>query len=183
MPKVPVKVDSRLLKKSIETAESDGPMPTQSGLWKRVAEIYNGQTEGKKISHSVVMLRVKEWGIPVKTKPGKRGRSSMAAARSAKSGQRQSKAEKFQNDEGIRRSLDILSERVPERFLPVLERVREGSRTAAVKLKCLECSVWQTPEIRNCTNHACALWAFRPYQGSSKITDEQEQEQDELVSV
>jgi len=42
----------------------------------------------------------------------------------------------------------------------------------AIRQKCLECSMWNTAEVRRCVCEDCALWPYRVYsetQGSSKI--------------
>lgn len=40
------------------------------------------------------------------------------------------------------------------------------SLRAAINAQCLECVCWQIKEIRNCTDLACPLYAFRPYQST-----------------
>jgi hypothetical protein len=39
-----------------------------------------------------------------------------------------------------------------------------GSRAAAIKLFCLECVGCERAAVRDCTDQACALWPWRPYQ-------------------
>jgi hypothetical protein len=48
--------------------------------------------------------------------------------------------------------------------LPLVDRVEQGSMTAALKLMCLDCSGWVKPEIRDCVIVECPLFPFRPYQ-------------------
>ena len=38
-----------------------------------------------------------------------------------------------------------------------------NSRAKAVKAKCLDCSLFQREEIKNCTVFGCPLWRYRPY--------------------
>lgn len=44
--------------------------------------------------------------------------------------------------------------------------VRGKSLRAAINSFCLECTYSQIPEIRDCTDLACPLYAVRPYQES-----------------
>jgi hypothetical protein len=54
--------------------------------------------------------------------------------------------------------------KVPLRFKPLYDRVQTGkSRTAAVKLKCLDCACWQPGEVEKCVAKECPLWLYRPY--------------------
>ncbi len=46
------------------------------------------------------------------------------------------------------------------------------SLRAAINSFCLECCMWEREEVRRCTSSACALWSYRPYQGSSKNASE-----------
>ena len=56
--------------------------------------------------------------------------------------------------------------------------VKNGHKTVkltprkAIRQKCMECSMWNTAEVRRCPVEDCALWPYRVYsetQGSSKI--------------
>lgn len=50
------------------------------------------------------------------------------------------------------------------KYKSLVDRAREGSLTAAIKLKCLDCSCWQPDEIRHCPCVECSLFPLRPYQ-------------------
>lgn len=160
-------VDRSLVEKIIHTIELSGPVESGiTALCQKVAEQYNS-TPGiaEPLSHSVIYLRIKEWNLTLKTQPGKRGR---AAGFGGNKGPRNvtTKAEKFANNPAIVSHHEGLEKVIPERFLPVLEQVKEGSRSAAVKLNCLQCCAFMTAEVRKCTSQgSCTLWAFRPYQG------------------
>ena len=41
--------------------------------------------------------------------------------------------------------------------------IKKRSLAAAVKSKCLDCSCWQSVEIKNCQCVACPLFEVRPY--------------------
>ena len=68
-------VDKSKLRDAIFKAEADGPLKNLSVLWKAVAEIYN-QTAEIPISHSVVCLRVQEFGLKCTTQPGRKTKKS-----------------------------------------------------------------------------------------------------------
>ncbi|RDJ34940.1 MAG: hypothetical protein DWQ19_08890 [Crenarchaeota archaeon] len=201
MAKKTIKVDEGFLKESVERAEKDGPLKNLNELWKVTAKIYNNFARASEdlpeISPSVVMLRVQAWKIPHQTKAGRRGRGPMTdeqkkAMAEGRKGGRRSKAEKFAANPEISTAHKELEENVvyegkmnhfanPERFLNLVEQIKGGSRTAAVKLKCLDCSNWQTTEVRHCPVRTCPLWAFRPYQGP--LESDEDSEPSEVVEV
>ena len=83
MARTAIKIDREGLTSIINELEANGPLFNQSMLWQKAAEAYNAKYNTD-ISHSVVMLRVtKEWNIPIKTKPGLRGRGATAAKAAA----------------------------------------------------------------------------------------------------
>ena len=178
-------VDRYALTKAIEDAEKDGPLRNQKELWEIACELYNKKALGPTISHSIVQLRAREWKLEIKTKSakGRRGpmspehRASFLAAR----GKRTSRKDKFKNDPEIQEHFKLLRERTPVRFHQIIDLVEEGSRTASQKLKCLDCSNFQTAEIRRCEIKACPQWAFRPYQG--KTEDDEDVQEAEVVDM
>lgn len=183
MPRIKKEVDEYILKMSVEEAEKDGEFSNLSNLWQAVANIYNQKVVDSKsqITDSVAMLRVKELKINYKTKPGKRGRSkSNGFPLNNSNVNRTTKSEKFESSQDHRDWLDTIKKNAPtERFKTMVDQCREkGSRTIALKLKCLECSGWSTTEVRKCPVKSCALWGFRPYQG--KIEDEELDNESEI---
>jgi len=50
---------------------------------------------------------------------------------------------------------------IPARFRGLADRSKEGSRKAAIRLHCLWCMGWSSPEVRSCTMTRCPLHAFR----------------------
>lgn len=184
-PRASVEVNKHVLKTAIAQAEKDGPLQNRSVLWEKVTEIYNGLvTEDKTISPSVTQLRVKEWGIEVKTPKGKRGGGNgegLAKAR-AEGRRRVPKAEKFASNEAIQQSLEEIEKSTPETFRYLVEKMRNGSQSAGLKLKCLECSGWVSKDVRFCPVTACGLWPFRPYQRATD-TDNNEADTDNLEEM
>lgn len=49
-------------------------------------------------------------------------------------------------------------------YLVTLRARAQTSRAAAIKLFCLECVGCERAAVRDCTDQACALWPWRPYQ-------------------
>lgn len=46
----------------------------------------------------------------------------------------------------------------------IYQRAFNGSKANAIKAKCLDCTLNQRDEIKNCTVKLCPLWNVRPYQ-------------------
>jgi len=67
-----IEVDRELLAAAVAKAEKGGPLATQKHLWMAVAENYNKNKGVAPIQYGVVMLRVQEWGIPIKTQPARK---------------------------------------------------------------------------------------------------------------
>ena len=59
--------------------------------------------------------------------------------------------------------LPVLRSDTPTRYGPLVDKIEAGSVTAAVQLKCLECSSYQVEEIRHGTVVGCPLHSVRPY--------------------
>ena len=52
----------------------------------------------------------------------------------------------------------------PKFALPIIAQAEQGSVTAAIKLKCLDCVCWSKFEVRDCVVIECPLFPIRPYQ-------------------
>lgn len=181
MPRIAVKVSQRQLTEAIQKAESEQTFPNHSELWKAVAQVYNQMDKGEypDISPSVVYQRVKAWKIAFKTEMGKRGReSSSETPKDTKPKKLSNKAKKIQAQSA---EVAILKSYIPKRFHPKLKKALNGSGRAAMVLKCLDCSDWQTQEVARCTVKVCPLWLQRPYQKISVNGQEiEENEEDGL---
>lgn len=156
--RTPTPVNQSLLCDCITEIESVSPCKNRSDLHKKVAELYNAKADVS-ISHSVVGLRIKEWGIEVKTPKGKKGRRP---GQKVVRGERKSKSEKFEQSEMAQEVLKALADRTPQNLQHIVEQISNGSRAAAVKLHCLECVGYNYAEVRRCTAKACPLHLFRP---------------------
>lgn len=181
-----IPVDKEKLRQSIVAVEKDGPLKNRNELAEAVAKHYNSTGDNEEISHSVVTLRIKAFGLEesLKTPKGKRGRAKMsdeqkAAMAAGRAGGRTSKADKIAGRQDYQAALAKLEESVPPRFTHVLEQVKSGSRTAAVKLNCLGCMGFgSTKDVRECSVFTCSLWMFRPFQGKLEPEEENEPEEE-----
>jgi hypothetical protein len=192
MAKKTVEVDRNKLELAIEKAEVNGPLGNLNLLWEAVTEFYNKSYPPTQITKSVVMLRVNQWGLQVKTKAGKKGRTAGVSLTeeqklAMKAGRKTSRKEKFANDPVISAGLEQLGKQVPERWSNLVEKLKNGSMKAAVTLNCLDCTAYQPKEIKLCTCTSCPLFAFRPYKGklgdsSEEIDSELESESEEIDS-
>lgn len=51
----------------------------------------------------------------------------------------------------------------------VYTKAFNGGRAAAIKAKCLDCTLDTREEVRNCEAYLCPLWAVRPYQRKDSV--------------
>jgi len=169
-----VEVDIPLLKTCITESEKDGPLSNRTELYHLVAEKYNAKKPDATITHSIVYLRIDANEIDIKTPKGKRGGDGSQLRGSRIPGVRRSRADKFNASPEAKKSFERLEKSTPTRFLPLVDAIKRGSRSAAVKLHCIECSGYSTAEVRNCACPQCPLYLFRPYQGKPEPEEEGE---------
>jgi hypothetical protein len=185
MARTAVKVDRIKLVSAINEVEKNGPFRTRTKLYDRAAREYNSSVSDTslEITPSIVMLRIKEFNLTVKTPIGQRGRRSgvkmtdehkalLAAGR--KNRVKGGRKAKFEKNPQIRAALVDLKEKTPESYVSLVEKIAAGSMRAAVRLNCLQCSNYQRVEIKECNCTGCPMFAFRPYQNS---VDEAEPEE------
>lgn len=177
MARIKKNINRKSLEQAIKQAEKDGPLTNRGELWKAAADIYN-ENNKEKITHSVVYLRVNEWEIEVKTPVGKRGRAGGPMSKETKNKiaesrkNRKSKSKKFESSEDAQQHFEELRKNTPKRFHPLIALIAKGSRTAAVKLNCLQCCGYATKEVRFCLSRKiCSMWLFRPYQTKEEDAD------------
>ena len=169
MARTQIEVDKDYLVRSITAVEEAGPCGGFSELFSKVAEKYNEKAAKapgslRAITPAIVGLRIKSWGLKTKTTKGKRGRAAGFGPVSAGKHVRVKRADKFAANPELREALVKLRENTPAKYHPLVDQVGRGSRVAADKLKCLDCSGWQPIEVKNCTIKRCSLFSFRPYQ-------------------
>ena len=141
----------------LENEQPEGKFASRSALWAAVAESDFGRKWG--LSPQMAMVYFNKLNeenpdcICPSTVPAEKGlRKGHKIARKGKG-----KRAKHRDVSAIRAS-------VPEQYQKLVEKVEKGSRNAAIKLRCLDCSNWQKKEITLCTVKECGLYPFRPYQ-------------------
>jgi hypothetical protein len=61
---------------------------------------------------------------------------------------------------------------IPEPYRKGYEKaVKGGSKSAAIKAFCLECSMWQENEVTGCKAVTCPLYSVRPFGKRRKLTN------------
>lgn len=180
------------LQAAIDRAEKDGPLLTMGKLAEKAATFYNSMDVEKEITFSVVLLRIKEFGLTVKTKPGKRGvqkggdNSALVAARAArKGGGRAGKLLKHPQFEVWLKSVIKMCKDhgQEEQMSSLIKKASRGSLRAIIKLNCIVCCGFSKKEVKLCTCPACPMWLVRPYQekdiADEDVADEVEHELNE----
>jgi hypothetical protein len=188
MSRAVIPVDRKKFEAAITSAEANGGLANNSILATKVADIYNKMSPPKPITFSVVLLRIRDWKIVVKTVPGKRGRAagvkmSPEHKQAMLDGRkdRKSRGEKFKKNPKYNAAVSAMKQvcvsHNKQQYLPLVDLVVKGSTNASKKLNCLMCTSFQTQEVRKCSDLSCAWWLSRPYQNVK--TDEDVVAEDE----
>ena len=156
MGRTKVVLDKHELVSVINQLENEHKFSNRSELFKAVAD------QLPNVSASVVLLRVKEFNIALKTPKGQRGRP-----KGVKLTQEQKDAmQKGRQSRTISNTNELLNY-FPSSRHGLIRKVGKGSLSAAIKAKCLDCCNQDTKEITVCNITSCPLWGFRPYQNKS----------------
>lgn len=143
------------LEKVVQEIEASNTFTNRSALFKAISETDWAKGHKKPLTSSVVMLRINEFNIPLKTPKGKKGAGLDGARRTGATRER-----KKANPAVI----SELRKVTPKSRHRLVDKIENGSMSSAIKLKCLECGGYETKEIKFCTVRTCALWTIRPYQ-------------------
>lgn len=169
-------VDQDKLTAALTEAEKDGALSNRSLLYTKVAELYNNGAENK-ISPSVVNLRIESWKLVCKTekarirtikdigdepKPSKAIQDDVKIDLKPRYGKEMTYA---QNMVGIRH---LLTRNGMKKYMPLADKIANGSKAAAIKLNCLQCCGFEKKEVKYCTCTDCPMFTFRPYRSKSK---------------
>lgn len=161
-------VDIDRLKAAIELTENNGPLRTQLLLWQTVAKLYNlNLPVAEQISYSVVMLRVTQHSIQIKTPPS-RNKDISPEHREALTKGKKNRTNPQVNEQNL---LNDIPPHKRARYRKLVKDVVKGKWSAIVKLKCLSCADYNTEEIKHCTLNSCSLFGRRPFQGKQNGTD------------
>lgn len=168
-----ISVDENMLRKIILDKENNNTYSARSVLYNDVALEYN-QNKETKINGQLVYLRVKELNIPLKTPLGKRGKTTGLKP----SGIRVSRATKLASDTSANETFRLLRQEMrtkysdekkaaSARFLPLVNKMEQGSLKAAIKVMCLSCCNYEPTEVKACQVLSCPLHYIRPYKGKT----------------
>lgn len=175
MARVSFAVNRSLLEDCIREVENKQTFSTQLKLHKAVENLYNSKAKIKGITFSIVMLRIKEWNIQIKTQKGKRGLAKgvpLSAERKQKmqDGRKEnSKTKKLISSKKNENGSIVPGNRfqyVPSNY-HALQIKAETSLAAAVKANCYACQAWTPREdginkVKECKVFACPMWTHRP---------------------
>jgi len=168
MARTKLEIDKEAFQKVVNDLESKQSFENPSLLWKAVeATEWAKGLQPRPLTASVAYVRAKELGIVYKTVPGKKGSGLRPP-----SGPRVPRAKKMEKFSG---SFSQMRLEVPDRWHNIVDKAEKGSKSAAIKLKCLDCCCWQPPEIKHCTCVGCPLFPVRPYQGKADDYTEDEE--------
>lgn len=184
MAKTAKSVNRQRLAQAIADAEAEGPLTNRQTLYAAVCERYNvacGVGASREwITPSIVLLRIQEWGMTVKTPIGKRGRpagskipqkldeNGQPIARKRRQGRKASAANLNAMREGEFSSAS---------FDGLLAKIANGSLTARIKANCLACAGFDRSEIKHCGVTSCPLWDVRPFQTPKGLGKEGQSQQ------
>lgn len=169
MARIKLEIDATTFQQVVNDLEGKQTFRNPSYLWKAVeASEWAKGLSPRPLTAAVAYQRAKELNIVCKTTPGKRGpgvltdahKASMQAGRTG----RKPRASKMAN---YPQTFKLLRQDVPVRFLPLVDAAETGSLRAALKLNCLRCVGYSTPEVRKCSCLDCPWYPHRPYQGTA----------------
>jgi hypothetical protein len=163
--------EMQLAVEALETARS---FPNRKALWLSLAQTPWARARG--LTPEALKRRASRLGIQVRTpraghrfglpSPLQGGNQDGLGATSGPSETSGAEIARGASEgQGKKRTpLPVLRAEAPPRFRHLVDRAEAGSLRAAVTLKCLDCSHWQTDEVRHCTVTDCPLFPVRPYQ-------------------
>ena len=162
MARTKLEINKDEFQKVVNDLETSQTFENPSMLWKAVeASDWAKSLQPRPLTAAVAYARSKELGITIKTQPGKRG----AAVANGVPRVRVPRSKKMK---AFKETFERLRKETPKRFLPLVDKAEKGSAKACIKLKCLECSNWQSVEVKCCEIINCPLYPIRPFQGKGK---------------
>jgi len=144
-----ISVDKELFIQCIKVLESKFRYSKKSELYEAISRKYFELTKVK-LQPGLIGLRIANWNIPIKTAGGR-----LSPVKNTENSPKQKI-----NTEEVAKSL---YKSTPEQYHNLVKRILNGSRTAAIKLHCLECAGFQPNEVRHCEILRCANYLYRPY--------------------
>lgn len=175
----PIQLDKAEFQSVITLLENTNQFANRTLLWQAVeASEWAKSRLPRPLTAQVAMMKADEFGLEIKTTKGKRGRSK-GEGPIAGGGRKK----KFFD---VSQIVETIPPDMREGLSKTIQKAQSGSLKARIKLKCLECSVWQKGEVANCQVTDCALFDVRPYKrvGMIELTVvENEPEDKEMTPV
>lgn len=177
MGRTKMKIDRAELETAIRMVEGNKGLANRLALHQAVAATPWAKERG--ISHSVVGLRIEEFGIQVKTPLGRNRTSkttveapgTVSAAPVAAPQPMPMKTGSTVRPIKISEKpsfnvFDRLRKAAPSELYPTIERARKGDMKACIEINCARCVGFEDMEasIRGCVTNDCPFHQFRPYQ-------------------
>ncbi len=159
MGRIKVEIDKDIFLSKLEDLEKTQEFTNISTLCVAFSKTEWAVKNG--VTPSICTLRLKEFNLldKIKTKAGRRGRQPGQTLSQEHKDKLQAGRERSTDEKYLKRMLKI----VPERFHGTVKKAAKGNKTAVLKLKCLDCSDYQTKEIKECSVCDCPLYHIRPY--------------------
>jgi len=172
MARTKLEISKDEFQKVVTDLEAKQTFENPSALWKAVeGSDWAKNLKPRALTAAVAYVRAKELGIVYKTPPGKRGIGPVGGGvprvRVPRSKKMKAFAETFAK----------LRKMTPKRYLPLIDKAEKGSAKACIKLKCLECSAWQSTEVKQCVIIDCPLYPIRPFQGKADVEEVEDAQQ------
>lgn len=146
------KISSLEVQSIIDKLEANTTFATRNDLWQSVADEYN---KIKCSDYTVATIRSQTYkNVTLKTKSAKPFLSNS-----------ENKVPRKTIDKTSIVALEnYVKHRDPtNRYARTVKAVKSGSLKNAIKLMCLDCTNFDTKEIKECEIKSCALWNFRPF--------------------
>lgn len=163
MARTKLEINKDEFQKVVTDLEASQTFANPSWLWKAVEESeWAKNLKPRALTAAVAYVRAKELGVVYKTEAGKRGGGPVG------NGAPRVRIPRAKKMKAFAETFERLRKETPKRYLPLVDKAEKGSAKACIKLKCLECSNWQSVEVKCCEIKNCPLFPIRPFQGKGK---------------
>lgn len=163
----PIVINKAEFQQVVSQLESEQKFENRTQLWAAVElTSWAKAQQPRPLTGQVAMLKAKELDITIQTPVGKRGREKGCGPIPGGGRKRKEIPEK-----SMEKILGGMPKKDKEKYSKTIERYKNGSLKAAVKLKCLDCSNWQPGEVAQCQVEDCFLYSHRPYKRPSVVKE------------
>lgn len=164
MPKKPKPIDLEVLKTVITVVEKESPDGGLTHAWKEVERLYREKTNS-----NVSMITLKKEGLTLNIKAKPKGNKRLADHRPT---ERKPRKRKDMSEHSERMRKEIIDHGKPQ-YLPLVDKMENGSMKARIKLGCIRCFGYDAKEVKHCTSMACVWHPVRPYQDKETSSDDE----------